>query len=175
MSAAGRSGRVARPRAAVVTATVVALLCGGALVACTPAGGDIEATRAGGNLGGPFGDVRIAFLNVGDEVLSGPTTVVAEVTAGQARFTHAAVVCSYCGPGVTPPAWLGGVQISPDGRRLEARIDGTIPSEAGRHLELRVSYNGLDWRQPGSFQVAFTHPDDVNPANDTVTYAWPGV
>lgn len=161
-------GTRARLRAAGVMA-LLAVLVTGAFAACTPSGPDQEVWNGGGQFG-PSGYVSVRFRSIGTEPLVGHTTVTADVGAGSLRFTSAAYL-PVAPPGGTDSLAGSGLEISPDGKHLTYHLDGTTPTD---NRELRIYYTGEAVFPPfSSWHVTFTHPADVNAANDTVAVGPP--
>jgi hypothetical protein len=155
---------------------LVAVLMGSLVTAGDPASasstglGDQRIWYGGGDVGLPSGYVRVYFENVGTEPLVGRTTVLAEVGTGPLRFTYAALFPPG-GPGTGDSISGVGPDISADGRRLTFSLDGTnLP---GVTRELRVYFTGnriMPPIGPSSYRLTFTHPDDANPANDSLAF-----
>lgn len=170
-----------RGRDLVAVLLAVLVLAGSALVLGTRAAatglatgvgvevgvGDQSVWPNGGDLGGPSGYMRFSFRNVGTEPLVGRTTVVAEIGSGPMRFTHAAFFPAG-GPVGGDTLTSVGPEISPGGTRLVLYLDGT--NAPGVTREVRVYFTGNQFLRPSSSRITFTHPGDLHPANDSVSY-----
>jgi hypothetical protein len=163
-----RGGRAPR-RLRLGAVGVMTLLLGAGFVACTPPAGDVEVTYAGGNVGTPSGDVRADFANVGTAPLEGRITVTAAVASGPLEFTNAAFF-SGGAPGDGGPFTPVGPEISPDGKHLTFHLDGTLA--VGSRYQVRIYFKDNfigppHGGAPSQYQVSFSHPDDVNLANNS--------
>jgi hypothetical protein len=165
-----RGGRAPQRRlGAAGVMTLLALVLGAGFVACTPPAGDLEVTFAGGSVGLPSGDVRIDFTNIGTAPLEGRITVAAEISQGRMRWTDADYF-SGGGPGVGGPLTPVGPEISPDGKQLVLYLDGTHPIGAKYQVRFYFTdniYGPPSGGPPPQYRITFSHPDDLNPANNS--------